>query len=53
MQAKAHPKCMHTEVMEWIEHSILHLGCKFQGSRAVHSVERKKLQKHVERTPIV
>ncbi len=42
-----------SEVVEWIEHLILRYGCKFQGSRAICLVERKKLQKYVERTPVV
>ncbi len=29
------------------------LGCKFQSSRAFCLVERKKLEKHVERSPVV
>ncbi len=36
---------------ERIELSILCYGRKFQGFRAICSVERKKLQEHVERTP--
>ncbi len=40
-------------VAKCIEHSVLHRRCKFQGSRAIYSVERKKLLKHVERFLVV